>query len=177
MSCYLPQYWDTRTLSCESCPLGQHFNTTVAACVTCPSGYIFDPTRYICYLNTQCEMQGQIYNSVMNRCECPSTYPYENLRLKKCEACESPRYWDYSKSACLTPTVDIKCPLYSTYNNYTQKCECPNDKPYLNGQECLSCEAPRYWNQTSQVCSQCGEGEIYNQNLQICEKCPLNAPI
>ena len=46
----------------------------------------------------------------------------------------------------LTSNTTNTCSQGATYNNYTMKCECPQDLPYDNGARCLTCILPYFWN-------------------------------
>ena len=41
------------------------------------------------------------------------------------------------------------------------KCICPEEKPFFDGEKCLSCLRPNYWNKTALECKSCPAGSVY----------------
>lgn len=76
-----------------------------------------------------------------------------------------------------SPNSTQICSIGATYNYLLLKCVCPDITPYDNGAVCIACNAPYFWNVTSQMCSQCLDGSVYNPTYQICQLCPIDSPI
>jgi hypothetical protein len=69
------------------------------------------------------------------------------------------------------------CPAFATYNDETQKCDCPTDRPYSDGYECFPCDLPNFWNTDKNTCDECDSGLVYNTNTKKCQLCPIEKPI
>ncbi len=49
--------------------------------------------------------------------------------------------------------------------------------PHETGFECVFCNAPSFWNETSDACDECADGSHYDKLLKTCVVCPSWTPI
>jgi hypothetical protein len=47
------EFFNNKTLDCQSCPTGQYFNYDSFACVSCPTGQEVDPNTHVCSAKAQ----------------------------------------------------------------------------------------------------------------------------
>lgn len=69
--------------------------------------------------------------------------------------CESPSTTPVAPVIPTTPNQTIQCgsnQVLGIDSNGNQVCQCPQSAPYFNGNTCVSCFLPNYWNRTSLVC-------------------------
>jgi hypothetical protein len=49
---------------------------------------------------------------------------------------------------------------------------CPTATPFWNGQACVACYLPQYWNNTDNKCEFCTSGQNYDISVNQCRVCP-----
>jgi hypothetical protein len=124
-------------------------------CLSCPSGYVFD------FLTNRC------VTSITNNC--PSTSFWNG---QQCITCYLPNYWNDTSKTCLSCPAGtnydtsmktcLTCPAGYTYNSVSFLCTatstnppvggCPSNAPFWNGQQCVTCYLPQYWNYNTNNC-------------------------
>jgi hypothetical protein len=64
----------------------------------------------------------------------------------------------------------VTCPVGSTFNQYLYACQvikiiktCPTTAPFFDGEKCVACYLPKYWNHVSNACEYCPD----NLNFDI----------
>lgn len=55
-------------------------------------------------------------------------------------SCPTGTMYDASSGQC------VVCPGGMYYNASIQACQCPVEYPHFNGQQCIACNYPSYWN-------------------------------
>ena len=104
---------------------------------------------------------------------CSEPNPIFDLSQSKCIQCPSLFAFDPSTHACI-PT---ECAPGQIYNAEDGGCSCPPESPYFDGEACITCYLPKFWNTEKMACDVCESGSIYNLDTQSCEQCPLDAPL
>jgi hypothetical protein len=158
VACSLPNYWNSVTQQCLTCPSGSYYNTTLLQCLTCPAGYTFDFSRYLCVSSTT---NGSTTN-------CPLNSQFWNGQ--SCITCNLPNYWNYNSNSCVSCPVGtnydtfqklcLTCPSGQTFDFNLYTCitssgtsgNCPATAPFWNGQQCVTCYLPQYWNYNTNNC-------------------------
>ena len=109
---------------------------------------------------------------------CPADSHYDSDK-KVCFTCPEGTIYIEAQQACQTKVSSntTQCSEGAVYNFETKKCVCPEDKPYDNGVQCISCDLPHFWNAELKYCDQCEDGFVYNAGNEACENCPEDAPI
>lgn len=109
------------------------------ACIACASGQIYD----ISFKKCQSCQTGTVYDSVSHSCNKQSVLFNSNL----------------AKNANYLGTAPTQTPGLSF---------CPDDKPYFNGNSCISCALPLYFNFASNTCIACAIGSAFSNTAQSC---------
>ena len=97
-------------------------------------------------------------NSCIN---CSDPTPLFDLGASQCTACQANEYFVPQSPSCL----NSNCQGGSVYNNATNQCICPGDRPFSNGQICVSCYLPNYWNKDTLSCESCGPNAVFDVGL------------
>ena len=121
-----------------------------------------------------------VLKNTTNCSKCPQNTPYFDVSSRLCVACGVNSTFSLEKRQCLNSTngtnatnaTNQTCPTSQIFNNNTRACECPSFQPFYNGQACLSCYLPNFWNSTNLSCQSCPNGSIYNITIQSCQACP-----
>lgn len=115
--------------------------------------------------------------------KCDSTTPIFNISSSKCTSCPSGNVYDPAIKQCIpgdkpskpnvaaaTPNILISSPLGpKDVENYLagSGIECPKDKPFINGTECVQCSNPTpLFDLKSKKCSSCPNG--VNPTTHLC---------
>lgn len=116
------------------------------------------------------------YNS--NCISCPILY---NVAAKTCASCPSGSSLNSKIHQCDTSSGEtiIKNSNPSGFNfigklpqTIDDLSSCPPSAPYFNGNLCINCELPNYFDYTNSVCLTCGNGLEFDANAKICK--PFN---
>lgn len=158
--CLNGKEYDNSTQKCE-CPEDKP-DFTGYECIKCVEPTFFNSDFKRC---EECR-DGYVYNVAEEKCEkCPEEKPLENNG--KCEACPEGTQYNEKAAVCIqcgdgsvyndtlkacVLIAQPKCPAFATYNVAEQKCECPTDKPYTDGIECIACETTQFWNVDTNKC-------------------------
>lgn len=67
-------------------------------------------------------------------------------------------------------TGNCDCVNGSVADPKTATCICPAQKPYLAGNQCIACDAPNYFDASSNTCKACEPGTTYSKTSGKCEK-------
>lgn len=70
-----------------------------------------------------------------------------------------------------------ECPFKQIYNQKSKQCECPPEKKYFTGQECIACFHPKFFDFSDKTCKYCPNKQIYDVKLQKCIPCPEDYPL
>jgi hypothetical protein len=96
---------------------------------------------------------------------------------KSCGTCAENEEYDTELKAC------VACPAGFTFNPDTHKCVrhdfatgtmdiCVDDEaPYFNGEKCVSCRLPNFWNEEEKQCEKCPDDFFYNSTVGKCVGC------
>ena len=103
----------------------------------------------------------------------------------------------HSDCSIITPATNISCPAGTVFDSASQSCKrqsllfnsnivknanylgtaplqtqglpfCPEDKPFFNGNSCISCALPMYFNFTSNTCMSCAIGSAFSNTAHSC---------
>lgn len=81
---------------------------------------------------------------------------YWNLDDKQCVECPLNRHYDVGKKQCISCPQDYKFDLASytciKVEVFPSTPTCPDDRPFYNGEKCVTCYLPRYWDYTDNKC-------------------------
>ena len=173
---------------------------TKKACVQCPEGSVFDLNKYTCVsytstntntnTNTNTSSNSSLpyvncTNSFWNGQQCVNCYlpNYWNENLKVCETCPSGQHYDVAARRCLA------CPNNQVFNFTSYTCvtaitstnttsssngNCPSTAPFWDGNNCVTCYLPNYWNHDTNRCESCPSGQHYDVSEKKCLACPQN---
>ena len=150
-----PTVFDTTFKKCEECRDGYFYSEETKNCAKCPKDKPIEK-------NGQCE-------------ECPKETYYDSKAML-CVMCGAGSSFNETLQACAT-VIEPKCPLFGSYNKDKQMCECPADRPYTDGVECMACDLPHYWSEQTNKCEECKEGLVYNSIVKKCQLCPNDRPV
>jgi hypothetical protein len=101
-------------------------------------------------------------------CGCPAQPHIHKNVSGFCVLCPPPvAAWHPQSHTCLT------CPPGFNINPTNWRCECPLATPYLTtALQCVSCNPPLVWNQTTNTCQRCGANYHWSNLRQRCVFCP-----
>ena len=133
---------------------------------------------------------GATYNYDLKKCECPLNKPHDDGF--KCIACYLPKYWDTEEKACLECpdklhynstlkkciscpdgyyydesqdicTIDKSCSIDGqVFDDKLNRCVCASTTPFFDGEKCMSCYLPKYWNFSERRCMECPEDQYFD---------------
>lgn len=63
------------------------------------------------------------------------------------------------------------------FDEDSHSCVCPASKPHYNGNTCVNCPEPSFWQQGSLACVTCPLGSYHDASTNQCLYCPDEAPI
>ena len=100
---------------------------------------------------------------------------YFNFDTFKCEVCRETQKFSEVAKKCVEEKfleTQYKSNLNDAKNyhgeapeiskDYVSIVECPKDNPFFNGEICLKCELPNYFNFDKMKCQSCPKGEIFD---------------
>jgi hypothetical protein len=192
VSCYLPQYWNYQVNSCTNCPAGTNYDIEVNQCVVCQSGYTYDYTIFKCVQQSNNGTSGSCpsntfwngqtcvtcflpnyWNIDTQKCETCSVGLNYDVTVKQCVKCQSGYIFDINKYTCVWGGAGTQIPLIVNSTTVQPSNNCPASLPYWNGQNCVSCNPPQYWNTLVNQCQYCPAGQNFDPSTQQCRSCPL----
>lgn len=128
----------------------------------------------------------------INAPTCPLLTPFYNN--KACIACSLPNYFDLNQLLCLTcpdtlafdistkscsavKKVNFNSNIPSSVQNYIGTppssnnaiSTCSSDSPFFNGNNCLSCMLPSYFDFNTLQCKTCQPNYIFSNSKKTCE--------
>ena len=106
---------------------------------------------------------------------CPEDTPILIEGESECSACPEGTLFDQDGETC--KKLEDFCESNRVVNVQTRKCECPKEKPFDNGNECVTCYLPRYWNHDTKSCENCALNHVYSTTSKKCERCPEDNPV
>lgn len=179
VACYLPKYWNLDTRACEECAANLHYDIVQKKCVGCGEKERFDEESYEC-VEVVCEGLTPFWNGkecvecflpwfwnedTLTCDSCPEGQNYD-IGQKECVAC--PDGYDEELFACVkVQTVTPKTAVEST-----EVPECPSSAPFWDGNKCVACYLPKYWNYSTRTCNNCPSGTNYDIVMKKCRSCP-----
>jgi hypothetical protein len=111
-----------------------------------------------------------------NNCiSCPILY---NVAAKKCASCPSGSSLNQNIHQCDTSSGEtiIKNSnsaasnfIGNVPNPIANLSSCPNDSPYFDGNQCIACAIPNYFDYSNSVCLTCGYGLQFDLTSKICK--------
>ena len=118
------------------------------------------------------------WNHDNNDCEsCPSGTNYD-ISIKECTTCEGGKF-DFSTYKCIASAVQPHSSKPISVNpvpvgpttvpvNVKPSGECPSNTPFWDGEKCVSCYLPKYWNHDNNDCESCPSGTNYDVSIKKC---------
>jgi hypothetical protein len=103
---------------------------------------------------------------------CSADKPF--LNSYTCEACPEGTAFKAETRTCVS--YALYCPESFTYNKDTGKCVCGSKAPFFNGEKCVSCYLPQYWDHNTRECKSCPDLKFYDVNAKQCVYCPDENP-
>ena len=92
-----------------------------------------------------------LYDTTKLKCvACPEGTPILSKDKLKCIACPEGTEYREEDKVCVSYTE--LCESNYVYNPENQECECPADKPFDDGEQCVACYLPKYWNHDTLQC-------------------------
>lgn len=88
---------------------------------------------------------------------------HEAATSEKPAPCTSPGSFNASTGKC-------DCLNGSVADPATATCVCPAQKPHLAGSQCIACDAPSYFDESSRTCKTCEKDTTYSKTSGKCEK-------
>lgn len=145
---------------CKQCPAGSYYNAAQDQCLvnttsssTCPNSTFWDGrTCVTCFLPSY-------WNLDTLKCENCSSGLYYNVNTRKCQTCPNGTIFDLNKYQCVwsggsntTATVNTNNVATTTSTTSSTNGNCPSTAPFWNGNTCVSCYLPQYWNHDTKKC-------------------------
>lgn len=157
-----------------TCPSNYVFNNDTKKC-ECPKNVPFDDGKecVVCYLpkfwnyNTKtCDScpENQFYD--INRLACVKCPDGTVLSGYKCLRCPDGTFYDVNTKKCVS--LERKCTSNMIWNTASNNCTCPSNLPFFDGNTCVSCYLPKYWNLETKSCDECLIGQFYNIHTYRC---------
>lgn len=167
--------WDEISQKCV-CPLDSpNYDELIDMCVECVGGMIWNELTEKC----MCPSEGAPWNRITMECAC-SDESFWNPQIKSCE-CTGGRIWDDKMKDCVCEGNQVYDEIFKRCScekgrvwDTNNVCSCPKERPNINYEtdECVSCEAGKYWNDNLKECLCLGDQE-WNPLTRTCE-CPWN---
>ena len=89
----------------------------------------------------------------------------------KCSGCPDGTIFNSSLHVCQIKT-DKNCSGNQIYNEKSKLCECPPGLSYFDGEICVGCFIPQFWNSKNKKCQTCPSGNYYSLKNESCVNCP-----
>lgn len=87
---------------------------------------------------------------------------------QQCTSCPKSTYFSEKSHSCEKENPDSGC-SGGQYENIDGVCLCRPEKPFWNGQQCIECFAPKYFDFYEMKCFSCGEGKFYSSKDRTCK--------
>ena len=187
-SCPSGQNYDISVKKCVVCPAGHIFNTTTYVCsliattssnsttvtttttvTSCGSGHFWNgQTCIACYLP-------KYWNHTSLSCEsCPSGQNYD-VSIKRCTTCQVGQFFNFTSYTCawgasVSGTGSATSTTTTTTTSTSNAGTCSAGQ-FWNGNTCIWCYLPKYWNHSTLACESCPSGQNYDVNVKKCVVC------
>lgn len=104
----------------------------------------------------------QFYDLEAHKCSsCPADYPI--YKDGKCLACPEGTVYHSGTGQCVSACVSNQ--YFSTVTN---KCECPAEEPYFNGDHCFNCYGEKHYDPNTKTCEYCDIGKTWDSATSQC---------
>ncbi len=94
------------------------------------------------------------------------------LKVSECAASTQPQPAQPVQPVQPAQPTPSACPSNYVYDGLVKGCVCPTNLPFNNGQSCVECNLPQYWDDESKTCLYCPDLKYFNVNSRDCESCP-----
>ena len=142
--------------------------------LTNPQSYYYNINNLILQGAQQCP-PATPYVSTNNTCiACPLIY---DVSLQNCSACPAGSVFNYSIHQCAYNSgVTVLKNSYPGQNNYIgvqpqfdpKLTSCPASAPFFDGQACVACAPPSYFDYSNSLCLNCHSGLVFSTATQKC---------